>query len=72
MTNMSEQDQPTTGPKYGTGERVVREQQNGRVQSVAYDADAKTFRYIVKWDLGPTTSHLETELNPISLPTHYQ
>lgn len=74
MGNTSKQDQlaqPVTGPEYAVAERVIREQQSGRVQSIAYDADVKSFRYMVKWDLGPTTSHLETELTHVPLPTHY-
>lgn len=44
--------------------------QEGRVQSVSFVGD--TFRYVVKWDVGPTTPHNEAELRPAVLPTHYQ
>ena len=60
-------------PKYGLGERVAKKTgpHSGRVQSITYDGAAKQFRYIVKWDNGPTTSHLEDELVHEQLPEHY-
>lgn len=65
--------QQANKPKFETGERVSRQgKQEGRVQAISFDVDAKSWRYIVKWDLGPTTNHLEDELEHASLPTHYQ
>ncbi len=60
-------------PKYAPGGRVSKngEPHSGRVQSLTYDPKAQTFRYLVKWDSGPTTSHLETDLQHEPLPPHY-
>lgn len=64
---------PPGKPKYPPGGRVAKrgEQQSGRVQSGTYDRKAKTFRYLVKWDFGPTMSHLETDLMHEPLPERY-
>ena len=58
-------------PKHGAGDRVSTsgDGQEGRVQGVTYSGD--TFRYVVKWDVGPTTTHDEAELRPAQLPPHY-
>ncbi len=65
-----DQPNPTQGqPKYEVGQRVTNGGHSGRVQNVAY-ADG-TFRYDVKWDNGPTTSHLEGALTHENLPPHY-
>lgn len=61
------------GPKYGTAQRVAKqgEPHSGRIQNMAYDANARQFRYDVKWDNGPTTSHLENDLVHENLPETY-
>lgn len=57
-------------PKYGVADRVTRAgDAEGRVQGVTHTGT--TFRYLVKWDVGPTTPHDEAELNPATLPPHY-
>ncbi len=60
-------------PQFSQGGRVAKkgEPQSGRVQGVSYDPAAKTFRYMVKWDVGVMTPHLETELVHEPLPAHY-
>lgn len=60
-------------PQFSPGDRVAKkgEPHSGRVQAVSYDQGAKTFRYMVKWDGGPSTLHLETELVYEPLPPHY-
>ena len=60
-------------PKFPPAGRVAKqgEPHSGRVQSLTYDQNARTFRYLVKWDNGPTTSHLETDLQHEPLPAHY-
>lgn len=64
---------PSGQPAFEQAERVFTQsnEQGGRIQSVAYDAEARAFRYLVKWDNGPTTPHLEGELRPAPLPPHY-
>ena len=58
--------------KFEPGQRVrMGGDSDGRVQGGYYDADRRTFRYIVKWDNGPTTTHDEGELAPAQLPPHY-
>lgn len=56
-------------PKYEVGQRVRRTDEEGRVQQVSYAEGV--FKYVVKWDNGPTTSHVESELAPATLPPHY-
>ncbi len=57
-------------PKFGVSDRVTGAgEQTGRVQDVTYRGDS--FRYLVKWDLGPTTPHDEAELHPATLPPQY-
>jgi hypothetical protein len=56
-------------PKFECGQRVTRAGEEGRVQD-GFPADG-TFRYIVKWDNGPTTVHVEEELRHVQLPPHY-
>lgn len=56
-------------PKYGVGDRVIREGQEGRIQNVAFQGE--TYRYDVKWDNGPTTNHTEDDLAHATLPPHY-
>lgn len=60
-------------PAFATGQRVGHrgEEQVGRVQGVTWDAGTREFRYVVKWDVGPTTPHLESELRASEIPTHY-
>lgn len=57
-------------PRFAQGERVFTRgtENGGRVQQVTYDG---AFLYIVKWDNGPTTPHVEGELQPAPLPPHY-
>jgi hypothetical protein len=56
-------------PRFETGQRVTRTAEEGRVQHVTYSENE--FRYLVKWDNGPTTTHVEGELAPSALPPHY-
>lgn len=56
-------------PKFEAGQRVLRTSEEGRVQHVGYAEG--TFRYLVKWDNGPTTTHDEGELAAAPLPPHY-
>lgn len=56
-------------PKFEVGQRVIRAAEEGRVQC-GYFSDG-TFRYMVKWDNGPTTTHVEGELAPAQMPPHY-
>ncbi len=72
MNSKLEHEQRRPEPNHGPGDRVTTsgDGQEGRVQSVSFVGD--TFRYVVKWDVGPTTPHNEAELRPAVLPTHYQ
>lgn len=60
-------------PKYEEGGRVAKqgEPHSGRIQAVTYDNAAHEFRYMVKWDSGQTTSHLESDLAHEPLPQQY-
>jgi hypothetical protein len=60
-------------PFYHVGDRVSRrgEPTSGRVQVVTYDQAAGSFRYIVKWDMGPTTQHDGRDLSSAPLPMQY-
>lgn len=60
-------------PQFDQGHRVTKrgEEQNGRVQQVTYDSAERQFSYMVKWDVGPTSYHLEADLASSPLPPHY-
>ena len=70
---MSNATQKQHEPKFAPGSRVAKraEPRSGRVQGVTYDRKAEAFRYLVKWDFGPTTSHLENDLAHEPLPEKY-
>jgi hypothetical protein len=66
---MQDRGRPRGKPRFEVGQRVTRTSEEGRVQSVTFAGD--DFRYMVKWDNGPTTVHVEGELAAAQLPPHY-
>lgn len=68
---MTQQNHEKHHPRFGAGERVTHlgEGHGGRVQSVSMGPNG--FRYLVKWDVGPTTIHDEADLQPREAPVHY-
>jgi len=60
-------------PPWPPGTRVSRAggTQEGRIQDATYDPKARAFRYAVKWDVGPTTTHDQNELAYAEPPPHY-